>query len=310
MGARRSIIATCLAAAVAASLVGCTSDRSDDGSGTTTIAPAEPAATGSGASPTPPSQVPLLGVLNAESGTFEDGTLTLTGVDPSGVWFTDQPVREAGTAGLESFTDLFFSRTDTPNAALELTGTGDVAIVELSDPRVDTEAGTISFSATLISDADGGHVVEHPGLAAYLSRNVGNLPADFGANALFIDPGFTPVEVDTNGDDVAALASLLSSTIDGYDDFKNQVTVAYDDGNSIACQLKYIDEAAEVLANLYGQSAPAVRKMQEDEAANDGVLPASDAELFSTTQGDVDNAQTTLEQFQAELPRILDGNCD
>ena len=308
MGARRSIIATCLAAGLAVSLVSCTSDRSDDGSGTTPIAPAPRSATESTSSPTPPPQVPLLGVLNATGGTFEDDTLTLTGVDPSGVWFTDQPVREAGTAGLESFTDLFFSRTDTPNAALELAGTGDVAIVELSDPRVDNEAGTISFSATLISDADARRAADHPGLAAYLSRNVGNLPSDFGANALFIDPGFTPVEVDTNGDDVAALASLLTSTIDGYADFLNQVRIAYDK-DPVACQLQYIDEAADVLANLYGQSVPAVRKMQKDEAANDGVLPTTDAQLFSTTQDDVDNAQATLEQFQAQLATILAGNC-
>jgi hypothetical protein len=319
MGARRTTtIAGCLAAALALASFGCSSDSSDGSDGaaksTTTSASGAAAATQVVASATPPPQVPLLGVLNAGGGTFEDGTLTLTEVDPSGVWFTDRPVREAGTAGLDAFTELFFSREDPPNAALEIAGadeSGDVAVVELSDPKVDAEAGTVSFSATLIAPDDAEAIVAHPGLAGYASRNDKTIPASFGANALFFDAGqggLTPVVNPVNTDDVGALSTQLTDLIQGYNAFIDADRIAIDT-YSRDCARTYMNQADQVMVNLYGSSGPAIRKMLADEAANDGVLPDADDELFDTTKQDLDNAATTLEFLQEIQPDLVAGNC-
>jgi hypothetical protein len=98
-------------------------------------------------------------VQQAAGGTIapaDDGawTLTLTGVFPQTVYFTDRPVRQAGaipTAELLVLDDLF-TADNPPNAAIVLADIAserdDVLVVELLAPAYDPTAGTLRYTVT------------------------------------------------------------------------------------------------------------------------------------------------------------------
>lgn len=308
----RSIAAACLVGVLAVTVAACSSDGSDEASSSTTTT--APASTTSAkavgvSSDVPPPQVPVLGVLNAAAGTLEGDQLTLTGVEPDGVWFTDRPVRQAGVSDLDAFTDLFFSRTDPPNAAIELADArqaGDVMIVELSDPSWNAESHTLTLTAKPIDDVDAATVAAHPGLAGYVDRNDAKLPASFGANSVFLDAGSDAAA--GGSDDVSALAAKLTTTIEGYEVFLDALRNSME-RDPTSCGQTYLNRTLEVMSNLLGQANPAVTKMQADEAANGGELPASDGALFSEIQQNVDNAAITLQQMVESEKQIFAGDC-
>jgi hypothetical protein len=134
----------------------------------------------------------FLFVQSARSGTLEavegqEGryVLTLRGVAPKTIYFSDRPLRIAGQADLEAFlAGLGFDDDNPPNAALELLGSdesGDVAVLELREPRYDAAAGTLTYDVTLLRDVDSGAP------AFFAERADAELPAQFDECALFID---------------------------------------------------------------------------------------------------------------------------
>ncbi|MCP4229150.1 MAG: hypothetical protein GY771_03255 [bacterium] len=109
-------------------------------------------------------------VLSAESGTYEDGKLTLKSV-PAVLYFSDRPNRIAGHISLEEFVKIWGEgidsfKADPPNATLSILeedGNTDI-IVELMNPLL-IENG-VTFDITILD---------------------GKIPVSFGSSALFID---------------------------------------------------------------------------------------------------------------------------
>lgn len=302
------MVVGCLGTVLALAAGGCSSSASDGSASTTaTASAAKGAAADVVASVAPPPQVPLLGVLNATGGTYEDGTLELTGVGPSGVWFTDRPVRQAGTSPNEAFVDLFFAGDDPPNAAIEIAGaeeSGDVAIVELSDPKVHVEMGTVTFTAKPIGDVGADVVAAHPGLASYASRDDGTLPASFGASAVFLDAAVSPV----TPDELTTLAAELAATITDNERIVNLVQAAVLQ-EPHPCQIAVLTDAQQNVHVLTTESTPQVQQMQRDAAANGGQLPDADDQQFATTQAEVQAAAADFDQWYEDLDALLDGSC-
>lgn len=120
-------------------------------------------------SPTGP--VPSLFVLNADGATLTDGKLTLTGVSPNSIVFSDRPFRAAGHLETKQFIETWSQGEDNfgidpPNATISLLDGPNVAdaVVTISAPVL--KADTLTFTAVLLE---------------------GNLDGSKGAAALFID---------------------------------------------------------------------------------------------------------------------------
>ena len=143
-------------------------------------------------------EVSLLYVQNATSGslvlvagTNDTFTLTLEGISKSTVFFADRPSTVAGHVS----TDLFIRNWGTgansfavspPNAALDILDgehTGDVVVVEISEPVYDEQTAQITYRAKVLKDLDG------EGLLAFDERKdeLENVPQSFGQVGLFID---------------------------------------------------------------------------------------------------------------------------
>lgn len=102
--------------------------------------------------------------------------VTLTGVNPTTLWFVDRPGRDAGRQTTASFVRDWAGygfATVPPNAVIEHEGSEGVA-VELKNPRYDRKAGTLTYTALL-----------DPGSGKRLDRRMNNV-------SLFIDDaGYT-----------------------------------------------------------------------------------------------------------------------
>lgn len=304
-------------------LASCSSSSGSDGAAAestpTTTAPDAAGAAGAAdaitTGATPPPGVPLLGVLSATGGTYDDGTLTLTGVIPAGTWFTDRPVRRAGTTAIDDFTPLFFDRNDPPNAAVEIAGAdegADVAIAELSDPAWDADARTLTFTAKLIPD----HRVEvakgHPGLANHIARNDSALPASFGAATLFIDAGMdhqtnTPVQNQVTDVTIQGLQSELASIIAEWDQMTSQLLQAYMESRT-PCTEGNLESGRSILDDLMVNSTAQLKELLADANANEGIMPNSDWSLYWSNVGALDGAKGTYQMFQGNLDAVLDGS--
>ncbi len=121
--------------------------------------------------------------LNADEGQF---ALTLDGLNPQTIYFSDRPERVFGLATTATFLEgLGFTPEDPPNAALVVTtenGEEDVLILELLEPVWDEASGTLTYTVQLLSD------YAEPGLAfAALQQTDFDLPENFGLGGLFID---------------------------------------------------------------------------------------------------------------------------
>jgi hypothetical protein len=118
-------------------------------------------------------------VQTAQGVISEDGTLTLRGVTPSTLYFSDRPMRVVGQMKTADFVGLWGEgdnsfETDPPNAVLSfLEPGGDVpedVVVVIKDPRLENSHLTYSIE-----------VLE------------GTVPAQAGAVTLFIDPFGRPL---------------------------------------------------------------------------------------------------------------------
>jgi hypothetical protein len=294
-------------------LASCGSDGSDGSSSSGTPSTAagsmKVAASGSDAvfssSDTPPTGTSVLGVVNAAGGTFEDGKLTLTGVQPTGTWFSDRPSRVAGTNPMEQFLDIFFGTDDPPNAAIDLSGEpegSDLAIVELSDPSYDATSGELTMSAKVIEpeQIDGARLVTHRHLDRFLQRNDAAIPASFGANALFIDNAsdvLTPVQVTfPNAQDVADFAAKVATTQTGLNQLLDELRTQIEENAKAPCFRWLEQNVAQVMYGLETVTVPAVRQLQQEVAANGNNLPASDADEYNSAVAYFQTIQTGYEE--------------
>ncbi len=130
------------------------------------------------AQPNPSTEVELLFVQNAEAVVFEGETLTLKGVSPSVIFFSDRPQRVAGHVALPGFLEAWDEGKDSfaedpPNAALSIVGEGQVTnvVLELLNPQL--QGDELTYNVQVLE---------------------GELPANGGTSSLFIDGLFSEGE--------------------------------------------------------------------------------------------------------------------
>ncbi len=96
-------------------------------------------------------------VQNAQSVTLENGVLTLHGVSPSTVFFSDRPERMAALGLTSEFVTFWTTgggsdnfKKDPPNATLSVAagGTMDDIVLELRSPKL--EGDTLSYEVTVL----------------------------------------------------------------------------------------------------------------------------------------------------------------
>ena len=130
-------------------------------------------------------------VQTAHSGSFfpvpgNEGlyNVTLAGVSPTTIVFSDRPYRTVEQAPMQKFLDsLGFSAKNPPNAAIEVLGANeseDVVVVELLNPVYDEANQILQYTA---------RILEHPNLSysEFNNRSDKKLAATFGPAAVFID---------------------------------------------------------------------------------------------------------------------------
>jgi hypothetical protein len=133
-------------------------------------------------------------VQTASSGTFSPipdkpghFRLTLQGVSPQTIFFSDRPERITGQAPTGRFLEnLGFFKEDPPNAAvslLEAGGKNDVVVVELLSPDYDAKQGTLSYEVAVLKDKGD----KSKGLASFAEKADESLPPSFSTASLFID---------------------------------------------------------------------------------------------------------------------------
>lgn len=138
------------------------------------------------------SEVSWLASQTAEGGRIEspDGVptrLVLDGIDAHTIMFSDRPDRLSDvvdtSAFIEQWGDLFADSA--PNAVLvehRPGGATDSLVVVLTDPVLDIDAGTLSYTIEVLADED------HPESISGLVGDVhDSAPTEFRAASLFID---------------------------------------------------------------------------------------------------------------------------
>ena len=123
-----------------------------------------------------PSNVALLFVQNADGVEFGDGTMKLTGVNPTTLYFSDRPHRIAGHVRLENFlytmSELGTFRDSPPNAVL----------VMLAEQGIQNVVMVITERPTLVDDT----------LSFTIRILDGDPPASASSVSLFIDSAGQP----------------------------------------------------------------------------------------------------------------------
>ncbi len=114
-------------------------------------------------------------------------TLTVRGVIPYTVYFTDRPARDAGFVEMETFLEGFsFDPNDPPNALLavrEGEEERDMIVVELTEPQYDSATETLTYKAQLIADYE----FESEWSQDLLPRADDEIPEEFGEVVVVID---------------------------------------------------------------------------------------------------------------------------
>jgi hypothetical protein len=114
-------------------------------------------------------------------------TLTITGVIPYTVYFSDRPARDAGFAQMKQFLNEFnFDPRDPPNAAVMLRDgeeDSDMIVVELTMPQYDETNSTLIYTASILNDYE----FKSEWAKDLLSRADSSIPETFGAVSLVID---------------------------------------------------------------------------------------------------------------------------
>ena len=130
-----------------------------------------------------------LAVMQASGGTLipdgDDFTLTLRGVAPQVVAFSDRPERRSGSLSSTKFVDMWGREYDgdPPNAALTLLNGdqgADTVVLELETPA--QSGRLVRFKARLIEDGP-------DNLEAFEKNVDSSVPKRFDSASLFIDAG-------------------------------------------------------------------------------------------------------------------------
>jgi hypothetical protein len=129
-------------------------------------------------------------VQTVRGGTFRpagggDYILSLAGVDPHALYFTDRPSIDSGVIPQTTLLKALFRRgASPPNAAIDIAGAGrnqDVTAVQLRNPRYDAKSRSLVYRARPLHD------LTDTNLAHYDDRLDARIPARFGSGSLFID---------------------------------------------------------------------------------------------------------------------------
>ncbi|MCL4245514.1 MAG: hypothetical protein KJ002_10350 [Candidatus Dadabacteria bacterium] len=99
----------------------------------------------------------FLFVQTATGVTFADGKMTLTGLSPSMIFFSDRPERMAGHVPVTQFLKIWDEgkdsfKNDPPNAAVSILGEkegGTDVIVEISNPSL-SEKGELTYDVKIL----------------------------------------------------------------------------------------------------------------------------------------------------------------
>ncbi|MET0745063.1 MAG: hypothetical protein ABWY78_16950 [Microvirga sp.] len=125
------------------------------GHGAAAQAQTAPAGLPGNATPMPPAN--WLFVQSAASVTYEGTTLTLKGVAPQTLMFTDRPERMTGDAPTAKFVEFWTSgksdfEKDPPNATLSATvdGKPHLSVVELTNPQLSGD--TLTYTVKVLGD--------------------------------------------------------------------------------------------------------------------------------------------------------------
>lgn len=146
--------------------------------------------------PVPTEIISFLFVQEGSAGSLVPGengtmTLTLTGVRPDTVYFSDTPNRVSGGIDTRVFTSSsLWNSTSAPNAALMLANApvaNDSVILTLSNPVYDKANATLQYTAVQVPNYTG------KGLKAYEAFADPGIPEQFGQAMLFIDSAKIPV---------------------------------------------------------------------------------------------------------------------
>ena len=146
---------------------------------------------GSSSKEAPASYLFVNSAKSASVATAANGTITLTlkGVDPKTIYFSDRPKRDSGHQNTTDFVNKWNSsdandsfKKDPPNAAIEGTKTGtsqeQSMVVELTNPRLN--GTTLTYTAKRVGTAS-------KGLSHYKDRHQASLPHDLTNISVFID---------------------------------------------------------------------------------------------------------------------------
>jgi hypothetical protein len=181
-------------------LVSCGDGDTDSGSKRT--ATTKPAAAAQDATKAVSGATSLLFVQQAAQGSFvpaagQEGlfTLTLNGLDPEVLYFSDRPARDAGTISPEMLLEaLGYAKGDAPpNAAIQVSDApadGNVRAVELLNPAYDAGARSMTYQARPLDQWT------KPGIGQVQSDLDNSIPQQFGRVSLFIDDVSHTCQVD------------------------------------------------------------------------------------------------------------------
>jgi hypothetical protein len=97
-------------------------------------------------------------VQTADSITYQGGTLTLQGVSPQTVMFSDRPERMTGDASTAKFVEFWTSgksdfEKDPPNATLStvVDGKPQLSVIELTNPQLN--GNSLTYTVKVLGDA-------------------------------------------------------------------------------------------------------------------------------------------------------------
>ncbi len=119
-----------------------------------------------------------------ESGNY---TLTITGVIPYTLYFSDRPARDAGIVEMDQFLEGFSFHPDNPPNALVAIREGeeesDMIVVELTAPQYDGTNDTLTYQAKVIADYE----FESEWPEDLIPRADDAIPEEFGKVVIVID---------------------------------------------------------------------------------------------------------------------------
>jgi hypothetical protein len=238
----------------------------------------------------------LLFVQPATGGTLERGgsgiTLTLSGIDPSTIFFSDRPERISGQLPNRAFVDMWDGagfKENPPNAALTISGappSADVFVVELSDPRLVGGRDGIRYTATPVNKV---------GITSSEERMdpLRNAPASFQNASLLIDD-VPPANTAT------ATAQQLATTADSLPDPGGSAKLSSLIAGLQSNSNKFVSLTSQ-LQQGSSSAIPSFEQLQAAMAAQIAQINTLSQQLQQGQSGSVDPAAMFQLQFRMQV---------